>query len=127
MSFKLSEFGRAVGKGFQLHDDLLEIYGDPKEMGKSLGSDIKEGKQTYMVIKARKNFPRKWDQIIKDESSEDGLEKFRDFFHSNGIKKETENLAKKYFNLARDAIKSIEFGNEKDLFMFIDLIENRKF
>ena len=124
---KLSEFGRAVGKGFQLHDDLLEIYGDPKEMGKSLGSDIKEGKQTYMVIKARKNFPRKWDQIIKDESSENGLEKFRDFFHSNGIKKETENLAKKYFNLARDAIKSIEFENEKDLFMFIDLIENRKF
>ena len=66
-------------------------------------------------------------QIIKDESSEDGLQKFRDFFHSNGIKKETENLAKKYFNLAREAIKSIEFENEKDLFMFIDLIENRKF
>ena len=27
----LSEFGKAVGKGFQLHDDLLEIYGDPKK------------------------------------------------------------------------------------------------
>ena len=31
------------------------------------------------AIKARKNFPREWDQIIKDESSENGLEKFRDF------------------------------------------------
>ena len=50
-----------------------------------------------------------------------------EIFHSNGIKEETENLAKKYFNLARDAIKSIEFENENDLFMFIDLIENRKF
>ena len=28
-------------------------------MGKSLGSDIKEGKQTYMVIKARKEFSKK--------------------------------------------------------------------
>ena len=61
----LSEFGKAVGKGFQLHDDLLEIYGDPKEMGKSLGSDIKEGKQTYMVIKARKEFSKKMEPNYK--------------------------------------------------------------
>ena len=124
---KLSEFGKAVGKGFQLHDDLLEIYGDPEEMGKSLGSDIKEGKQTYMVIMARKNFPKKWDQIIKNETTQNRLDIFRDFFHTNGIKQQTEDLAKKYFNQARDAIQSIEFDNEKDLFMFIDLIENRKF
>ena len=50
------QFGRAFGNGFQIHDDLLEIYGNPNEMGKSLGSDIAEGKQTMMVIKARNLF-----------------------------------------------------------------------
>ncbi|MEO2186410.1 MAG: polyprenyl synthetase family protein, partial [bacterium] len=29
------QFGRALGNGFQIHDDLLEIYGNPNEMGKS--------------------------------------------------------------------------------------------
>ena len=32
-----------LGKGFQIHDDLLEITSDSKTMGKSLDSDIFEG------------------------------------------------------------------------------------
>ena len=48
------QFGRNLGMGFQIHDDLLEITADTETMGKSLGSDIYEGKQTIMVILARR-------------------------------------------------------------------------
>ena len=124
---QLSQFGKAIGKGFQVHDDLLEIYGDPKKMGKSLGSDIKEGKQTIMVIKARKKFPREWELIISNSKKDDNLSIFRNFFKKNGIKRETEHLAKQYFSSARHSIKNIKIPNINELNNFVDLIERRTF
>ena len=124
---QLSEFGKAIGKGFQVHDDLLEIYGDPKKMGKSLGSDIKEGKQTIMVIKARKEFPKEWELIISNYREGDNLSVFRDFFQNNGIKRQTELLAKQYFLYARNSIKNIKISNVNELNNFVDLIEKRTF
>ena len=47
------KFGRSLGKGFQIHDDLLEVTTNSHVMGKSLGSDIHNGKQTIMVILAK--------------------------------------------------------------------------
>ena len=124
---QLSQFGKAIGKGFQVHDDLLEIYGDPKKMGKSLGSDLKEGKQTIMVIKARKKFPKEWKLIISNPEEINNLKTFRDFFKSSGIKDETEILAKQYFTSARESIKSINIENITELNNFVDLIEKRTF
>jgi len=124
---QLSNFGKAIGKGFQLHDDLLEIYGDPKKMGKSLGSDIKEGKQTIMVIKARNKFSKEWDIMINNSKKNDHLDIFRDFFYKNGIKKETEAMANLYFDSARNLINNIESINKTELNQFIDLIEHRTF
>ena len=50
--------------GFQIHDDLLEITADTETMGKSLGSDIFEGKQTIMVILARESYPDEWRDLL---------------------------------------------------------------
>ena len=62
------QFGRCLGKGFQIHDDILEVTADSQTMGKSLGSDITEGKQTLMVIKARNEYPDEWNDIISSLS-----------------------------------------------------------
>jgi geranylgeranyl diphosphate synthase, type I len=48
----LEEFGIALGIAFQLADDLLGIYGDPAVTGKSNLGDIREGKQTYLMLQA---------------------------------------------------------------------------
>jgi geranylgeranyl diphosphate synthase type II len=37
---------------FQLQDDLLDVYGDPKVFGKNIGGDITSNKKTYMLINA---------------------------------------------------------------------------
>ena len=124
---QLSEFGRAIGKGFQLHDDLLEIYGDPMKMGKSLGSDITEGKQTIMAIKARKKFPNEWKSMITKSVELDNFKNFRDFFEKSGIKNETEIMAKTYFTLARETINDINILNGIELNSFVDIIEKRTF
>ncbi|MEO8471312.1 MAG: polyprenyl synthetase family protein [Chryseolinea sp.] len=48
----LREFGTNIGVGFQLKDDLLDAYGDPKKFGKQLGGDIIANKKTFLLIKA---------------------------------------------------------------------------
>ena len=48
----LYAFGEKVGLAFQLQDDLLDVYGDPKVFGKAIGGDITSNKKTFMLINA---------------------------------------------------------------------------
>jgi geranylgeranyl diphosphate synthase type II len=48
----LRDFGVNIGIGFQLKDDLLDAYADPKKFGKQVGGDIIANKTTYLLIKA---------------------------------------------------------------------------
>ena len=49
---RLYKFGEQMGLAFQLQDDLLDVYGDPKVFGKAIGGDITSNKKTYMLINA---------------------------------------------------------------------------
>ncbi|GEA85380.1 polyprenyl synthetase family protein [Cellulomonas gelida] len=49
----LDRVGRLVGTAFQLHDDLLGVFGDEARTGKSALSDLREGKVTALVAHAR--------------------------------------------------------------------------
>ena len=48
----LRKFGINIGLGFQLKDDLLDVYGDQAKFGKQVGGDIISNKKTYLLIKA---------------------------------------------------------------------------
>jgi geranylgeranyl diphosphate synthase type II len=48
----LYQFGVNIGIGFQLKDDLLDAYADPKKFGKQVGGDIIANKKTWLLIKA---------------------------------------------------------------------------
>ena len=120
-------FGYLLGKGFQIHDDLLEIFSGPEVMGKSLGSDILEGKQTIMVIKARSNYPKEWSSLLNNKTSQNKMEKIQNFFIEKGIKKDTENLANSFFNKAKKTLEDIKDVDSKELYEFVNLVENRNF
>jgi octaprenyl-diphosphate synthase len=47
----LSVFGEAVGIAFQIVDDYLDLWGEPATVGKTLGSDLRQGKMTLPVIR----------------------------------------------------------------------------
>ncbi len=49
----LYEFGQNLGLAFQLQDDILDVYGNPKKFGKQVGGDILSNKKTFMLIKAK--------------------------------------------------------------------------
>ena len=48
----LYKFGEQIGLAFQLQDDYLDVYGDPKVFGKKIGGDITCNKKTFMLINA---------------------------------------------------------------------------
>lgn len=48
----LYRFGEKIGLAFQLQDDYLDVYGDPKVFGKAIGGDILCNKKTFMLINA---------------------------------------------------------------------------
>ena len=47
---KMEKVGSNVGIAFQIQDDILDIEGDEKDLGKPIGSDIKNGKSTYVSL-----------------------------------------------------------------------------
>lgn len=54
---RLGAVGRSLGLVFQMRDDLLGVFGRPEETGKSASNDLREGKQTLLVVAARRTAP----------------------------------------------------------------------
>jgi geranylgeranyl diphosphate synthase type I len=52
---KLTNFAKQSGIAFQIQDDILGLYGNEEELGKPVGSDVREGKRTLAVLYAFKN------------------------------------------------------------------------
>ncbi|GAA1143172.1 polyprenyl synthetase family protein [Ornithinicoccus hortensis] len=48
----LSDYGRELGRAFQLRDDILGVFGDPDATGKPAGDDLREGKRTVLIAHA---------------------------------------------------------------------------
>ncbi len=46
----LYEFGKNLGIAFQVQDDWLDAFGDPKKFGKQTGGDILSNKKTFLMI-----------------------------------------------------------------------------
>lgn len=53
----LYEYGVNLGLAFQLRDDWLDVYGNAKELGKDIGSDIVNRKKTWLFITAMEEDP----------------------------------------------------------------------
>jgi len=48
----LYQYGLHIGLAFQIQDDILDVYGDPKTFGKAIGGDICANKKTALLITA---------------------------------------------------------------------------
>jgi geranylgeranyl diphosphate synthase type II len=71
------ELGRTLGYdlgiAFQIKDDLLDVYGDSKELGKPTGSDIENDKSTYVSLLGREQCEQELSKHLRE--SYDILEK----------------------------------------------------
>lgn len=51
----VEDFGEKLGLGFQIADDILGLIGEEAKLGKPIGSDIREGKKTFLALYALNN------------------------------------------------------------------------
>ena len=117
----LYKFGYFLGLAFQIKDDYLEIFGNEESMGKSLGSDIDENKQTILAIVARKINMKDWDSFLSKKRK---FEDYKNYFESNGVKKEVENLIELNVEKALTGLSMISDDRSVQLNKYANLILN---
>ncbi len=61
----LDRFALPVGIAYQLRDDLLSVFGDPKTTGKPFGSDLRAGKNTVVLLTALKRARGRDHRVLK--------------------------------------------------------------
>jgi geranylgeranyl pyrophosphate synthase len=57
-------FGKDIGKAFQIVDDVLDFTGDQSRVGKPIGNDLRQGVPTLPVLFYRENNPK--DRILQE-------------------------------------------------------------
>ena len=60
-----ADYGQSLGTAFQVIDDVLDYTGDPAEMGKNLGDDLREGKTTLPLILAMQRGSREEAALVR--------------------------------------------------------------
>jgi len=127
---QLRKFGYDIGKGFQIQDDILEIFSDADEMGKSLGSDVIAQKQTALTLMARKMAQEQWSEFCQRSEGQPIDEKLtgmRTFFKDSGVYAETTAMAEEYFNNAVSDLVVIPDPGREELVAFTNFIKNRNY
>lgn len=72
----LFQYGRAFGLAFQIRDDILNVEGDPKKLGKSVGSDMARKKVTYPSIHGLDRSKKAMEDLV-----EEAIERLSSFDH----------------------------------------------
>jgi len=105
---RLGEAGRALGVGFQLRDDLLGVFGDPGETGKSATSDLRARKQTPLLAHARgtAEWPRIEAHLGRDLDNAE-LEEVRRLLTVSGSRAFVEELAGSHLAAARSELEQL--------------------
>lgn len=113
------DFGLNLGLAFQLQDDYLDAFGDPKTFGKQVGGDIIENKKTYLFIKALEFASAEEKQQLLQLFSvhlEDNLEKIetvKQLFNSTGASQATQNAIADFTSKAFEIVNQMAISDDK--------------
>lgn len=113
------DFGLNLGLAFQLQDDYLDAFGDPKTFGKQVGGDIIENKKTYLYLKAVEfATPEENEQLmhlfsIQPEDNSDKINSVKEIFNATGASKATQKAIQDFTLKAFETLQKISVDNEK--------------
>ncbi len=118
-----TDYSMPLGAAFQIRDDVLGVFGDQKKLGKPVGSDIIEGKQTMLVIKVREfgttAQKRRMEELLgKEDITEKEINEFRQIVTDSGSLDYTNNLSKSLVNDSLRALNEIEMQNKDSKIFF---------
>ena len=113
------EFGRNLGIAFQLQDDYLDAFGDPKTFGKQVGGDIIENKKTFLYLRALESCDNPEKEILQHlytiEPTEptEKINAIKTVFKNSGAVDATKNEIVNYTQRAFDCLNKLNLPEER--------------
>ena len=104
----MSRYGDSLGIAFQIADDFLDLWGDDGTVGKTLGTDIGQGKMTLPLIRLRDTMSKKeWGKVVEILTGPvpERLEKIRPFLEQSDARAYTQSVADSF---KRRAIRALD-------------------
>ena len=120
----LSNYALPLGKAFQIRDDILGVFGNERKLGKPVGSDIIEGKQTLLLIKALEKANKSQRKELKNaignkKITKKQIENFKMIIEETGSLEYSKNLSEKLVMESKEALKKACLKND-EAFVFLD-------
>jgi len=117
-----SAYAIPIGIAFQIQDDILGVFGSEKKLGKTVGADIAEGKQTLLVVrakeKANKNQLRILNNLLgKKDLTKKEVEIFQNIICETGSLDYAKNLAKELIQKSKKELEKMEINLEAKNFL----------
>lgn len=119
---QISHFAIPLGIAFQIHDDILGMFGDEKTIGKPVTSDLEEGKKTLLMVYALARADKKQRQLLmkyfghKNIKISD-LNKVRQTIAATGALKYCQDYAKILVSRSKRALVGLKKANRNTLFL----------
>ncbi|MCX6172693.1 MAG: polyprenyl synthetase family protein [Flavobacterium sp.] len=117
------DFGLNLGLAFQIQDDYLDAFGNPKTFGKQVGGDIIENKKTYLYLKAIEFAkPDKKEQLlhlfsIQPNDNKDKIASVKEIFNTTGASEATQKAIQEYTFKAFETLEKIDISKEKKVLL----------
>ena len=113
----LYEYGIHLGLAFQVQDDLLDCFGDPKTFGKAIGGDISCNKKTYLLLSALKNADdaqraelNRW--LAQTAPSAEKISAVKDLYRATRASEAAEQAIAEHTQQALDCLKQLPQNDE---------------
>jgi geranylgeranyl diphosphate synthase, type I len=118
----LARYGAAVGEAFQLQDDLLGTFGDAATVGKPVGSDLREGKYTFLIHHALGASSPAQLRLLSDALGDEGLTAdrlaaVRRVLEDTGARARVEAMVEERLRAAAAALDGLPLAPEGQAFL----------
>ena len=114
----LYQFGINIGLAFQIQDDILDVWGDPKTFGKAIGGDIACNKKTFVYLQAvrllgdeaisleaREELEDWYGKLLDDNKEK--IARVKEIFEQLGVREACEQVVRDYTQKALDILETL--------------------
>ena len=114
----LYRLGECIGLAFQLRDDYLDVYGDPKVFGKKNGGDILCNKKTYLYINALRLADKEQRAVLDywasatDFVPEEKVAAVTEIYNQLRLAEMSRAIEEQYYSLAKAELEALSVSEE---------------